>query len=68
MTRLTLAQRTVLVTARDHGHALANTGMRSRAGGAVVRMIDRLVMAGLLTKPPHKITAAGRKALMEHRP
>ena len=34
-----------------------------RAGGAVSRLWDRLVAAGLATPPPRKLTAAGRAAL-----
>jgi hypothetical protein len=61
--KLTAAQRRILETARDHGHALARTGMGSRAGGSIARMCDRLTALGLLTTPPHQLTNAGRAAL-----
>jgi hypothetical protein len=65
--KLTHAQRRILETARDYGHALAKTGTRSRSGGAISRMCDRLVELGLLTTPPHEITEAGRSVLSNPR-
>ena len=40
-------------------------GARSRGGGSIRRMFERLRGDGLLKGPPWKITAAGRKALAD---
>lgn len=39
---------------------------RGRAGGAVSRMFDRLVAAGLLKGPPYEATPFGIKALEQY--
>lgn len=61
---VTRAQISVLKDAleHEHGSALSRLTVKSRAGGAISRLIDRLVEQGLLT-PEHQITAAGREAL-----
>lgn len=64
--KLTKAQKRALEHARDFGHAFARIAWRSRAGGAYSRMCDDLVRRGLLTKPPHELTHAGRSALQQH--
>lgn len=60
-TALTATQRAALIRVRDNGPLAWCAG--SRAGGAVSRMFDRLAEKGLVTKPPHEITEAGRRAL-----
>lgn len=64
--KLTKAQRDMLLAARDLGSALAHVGVRSRAGGAIWRMNQRLVERGLLEPDwPWAITPAGRALLGE---
>lgn len=61
---LTKAQIRALIAARDHGHAFADCGIRSRVGGAYLRMVRRLGDRGLLTKRgPFEITEAGLAVL-----
>lgn len=38
---------------------------KSRMGGSIARMFDRLVQEGLCDGPPYKITDEGRKELTE---
>lgn len=37
-----------------------------RAGGTVSRMFDRMYEAGLVTKPPYRLTDYGRRVLEAH--
>jgi len=61
-TRLSKAQKEALERVRDKGpHAWARG--KGRAGGAVARMFERMVVAGLVSGPPYEITEAGRAAL-----
>jgi len=62
--RLTTAQLDGLQRIRDQGPGAWCPGTKSRAGGAVSRMFDRMAVAGLCTPPPHTITPVGRKALI----
>lgn len=66
MKDLTKAQIDGLIRIRDRG-PLAWCEWRGRAGGAVARMMDRLVAAGLLTGPPYEITKLGRTRLEDLR-
>lgn len=50
---------------RDGGAAAWADG-KSRAGGAVSRLFDRMVSEGLCTKPPHTITERGTKWLASY--
>lgn len=61
--KLTKAQRVALENAATKGTPFANIGVRMCAGGSFRRMVERLAERGLLTKPPYKITPAGRAAL-----
>ena len=58
---LTRAQIAGMRRIRDRGSMAWCEGGRS--GGAISRMFYRLVAAGLVSGPPYKITAKGRKAL-----
>lgn len=64
--RLTDPQGLLLQRIHEYGPDAWATN-RSRTGGAVSRMADRLMVAGLLTGPPFELTFAGRKALDEWR-
>lgn len=62
--KLTAAQKRLLETASRSGHALAETGCKSLAGGATRRCALRLADMGLLTRhAPFRLTDAGRNAL-----
>jgi hypothetical protein len=63
--KLTKAQLHALNEAATKGSPFANVGVRQCAGGSYRRMVERLAEQGLLSKPPYKITKAGRAALKE---
>lgn len=61
--QLNAKQAAALIRIRDHGSTAWCQG-QGRAGGAVSRMFDRMVAAGLCTPPPYTITDKGRQALL----
>lgn len=61
---MTRTQLDALKRIRDFGSTAWDRGT-SRCGGAVARMFERLARAGLVSRPPFRITPAGRRALRE---
>jgi hypothetical protein len=62
-TKLTVTQYTVMKAIKDRGYSAWTDGIRSRAGGARSRMMDRLVAAGVVAGPPYMITYGGNAAM-----
>lgn len=62
MTGLTKTQIEALIRIRDKGPAAWARG-RSGSGGACARMFNRMVILGLVTRPPRELTDRGRAAL-----
>lgn len=60
---MTRAQYFALKRIRDEGPSEWVRGVRSRAGGAISRMFDRMAEGGWCTTPPYKITTVGKRAM-----
>lgn len=64
VSRLTDDQLSLLVAARDDGHALARSTKRQMRGSARIRACERLAAAGFLSvEQPYVITSAGMEAI-----
>ena len=61
-TELTKPQLLALLRIRFGGPSAWCDGTKSRAGGAISRMFNRLVARGYVTGPPYQLTAKGRQA------
>lgn len=64
---LTRTMADALQRVHEHGPEAWCHGTRSRAGGAVSRMFDRMATAGLVSKAPHIPTPYGLRLLSEYR-
>jgi hypothetical protein len=64
---LTRKQREGMVRIRDRGPYAWAAG-QWRSGGAISRMFDRLISAGLVEGPPFKCTAFGLRVLASTEP